>query len=504
MIKQFIGVLRWLLRLGLTFAKVVPFQTLNVVVATLVAQVTMLLATLLPLKIIILLGSDGIPRYFPPSFAQYERDQLIIWLSIATGVFYVAHLLAEKLISLCSASGSRKLVNRTRKVALFEDQDELASNGYRTYARALAGGVFAVLVVALLSWVYRDVAYVIMGYMLASALVLSCIYQFNRRLQSRFMDFLPGAVSVLSTFGFLVVFAFILTQFMLGYSVPLLMAIISMMLSRQMFSRLSTIVSSTGFLLGNRLKLNSLFFHSQVYVEREHPQQEDFFTLFVPGQREEWLKRLFSQVVPGVEGIPVFEWRQTGMPGVVAFRVTVESDSSSYMLRFYAPIRKPWAINEATLLSERVMDRLPAPRLLACLPFENIHVNVFELPVVQPVTGREHAQCVGALNDELMAMAVPGPLVTRYCRSKSMLRSRMERDWIKRVRFAANTEEDHRLISELDESWERIGQVIEHLPVMLVNPQAGADNVVVDKNGRPLLLGWGAVGNRADWLPLEN
>jgi hypothetical protein len=452
----------------------------------------MLLATLLPLKIIILLGSDGIPRYFPASFAQYDRGQLIIWLSIATVAFYMAHLIAEKLVSICSSAGSRKLVSRTRKVALFDDQDELASSGYRTYARALAGGVFTFLVIALLFWLYRDAGYMISGYIAVCMLFLGLIYKYNARVRSGFSDFLPGAVSVLSTIGFLSAFGFIVAQFMLGHPVPLLAAIITMLLSRQMFSRLSTVVGSALFLLGNRLKLNSLFFHTQVYVEREHPQQEDFFTRFTPDSRDRWLRELFAQFVPGVKGHPRFEWHQSGMPSVASFWVSVDGDSPDYLLRFYAPIRKPWAMNEATLLSEKAMCRLPAPKLLISTPFEDLHVSLFELPNVKIPSGKEHRKHVIALNAELMMMVLPSPLITRFSRSRPMLGSRMERNWVERIRMAANTASERHLIDELSRRWDHIRGTIENLPVMLVNQQTGLDNMVVDEpEGRPLLLGWG-------------
>lgn len=69
-----LGVLRWSLSLGAKFSRVVPFLTLAIVILTLVAQIASLLSFFLPLKMIILLGSEGMPRYFPAAFAQLDRD----------------------------------------------------------------------------------------------------------------------------------------------------------------------------------------------------------------------------------------------------------------------------------------------------------------------------------------------------------------------------------------------------------------------------------------------
>lgn len=68
--------LRWSLSIGSKFFNVVPKATLSVIFFSLVSQVTILLAFLLPLKILMLLGSAGIPHYFPDVFEDLEW---IIW-----------------------------------------------------------------------------------------------------------------------------------------------------------------------------------------------------------------------------------------------------------------------------------------------------------------------------------------------------------------------------------------------------------------------------------------
>ncbi len=95
MIRDILDSLKWSSRLGAKFLWAVPTATSGVVLFTLVSQLSMLLAFFLPLKVIILLGSDGIPRYFPPAFEQFDRDALIVWLSIATVAFYALYLLAD-------------------------------------------------------------------------------------------------------------------------------------------------------------------------------------------------------------------------------------------------------------------------------------------------------------------------------------------------------------------------------------------------------------------------
>lgn len=492
MILQFWAVIRWVLRLGWTFVRVVPFLTMLGVLATLVAQMASLLSMFLPLKIIILMGSDRIPRYFPPSFAEFERDQLIIWLMVATVGFFLLNVIAERVIDWCSVSGSRKLVSRTRKVALFERQDEVASDGYRTYAKALAGGVFSTLVIALFFWIYPSMAYAVLGFIAVSYVGLGFLYEGNARIRADFLSFLPGAVSTLTTLGFLLAFAFIVAQYMLGHPISLIVAIISMLLSRKMFSSISTVVSSVLTLLKSRIKLNSLFFQTQVYSVQEHRRQKDFLSQFAPDSRNSWLRKVLLDLVPDAKGEPAFRWHQSGIPNVVCFWVTMDNGDKAYLLRFFAANRKAAAINEATLLSDNVVRELPAVPLLGSAPVGDMQVHVLDVTGCVPLKARQLNRSLVQLDKELMAVSLPRPLVTRFTNSKPMSPSRMDSHWLERFGFAAQTDADEQLLDGLSQRWESIRRRLEQLPVVLTNPQLGVDNLVQDRTTkRVLLLSWG-------------
>ena len=70
------------------------------------SQIAALLAFFLPLKVVILLGSEGFPRYFPQAWAAYDRDMLVASLCAATEVFYVLHWLADRIIQWGTDAGS--------------------------------------------------------------------------------------------------------------------------------------------------------------------------------------------------------------------------------------------------------------------------------------------------------------------------------------------------------------------------------------------------------------
>ncbi|WP_155833635.1 hypothetical protein [Halomonas sp. BC04] len=219
--------LHWSMAVLKKFFSLVPIPTLVVVSLTLTSQFAKLLAFFLPLKVIILLGSPGMPRYFPPSWAAYDRDVLVIVLSASTLLFFLLHLLAEKLLGIMVEKGASGVVERSRKLALFSNQDEVARQAYRKLASGLATGALSVLLVILFAALYPAFLTVMVTYILGVTAVLSIATQSRPYWRSKLQENASKLVSLLSAIGFLLLFAFMVTDFMLWEGVNFMVAIIS-------------------------------------------------------------------------------------------------------------------------------------------------------------------------------------------------------------------------------------------------------------------------------------
>ncbi|WP_337133530.1 hypothetical protein, partial [Staphylococcus aureus] len=226
MLENILIALRWSFSIGNKFLRVVPKDTLVIVAATLVSQFSILLAFLLPLKILMLLGSTGVPRYFPTVFANYDRDVLVIVLSLAAIGFYLMYFVAEKLIVYGSRHGADLLLRRSHKITLFENQEGIASRGYQRYARSLASGVFLFLVASVIAWLYSELLLVLIVYVVLAFFTLAMLYAKGGKLRSG-LDEAPGPiVNTATSIGFLLAFGFMVAQFLFGNPPGLLVAII--------------------------------------------------------------------------------------------------------------------------------------------------------------------------------------------------------------------------------------------------------------------------------------
>ncbi|WP_191167197.1 hypothetical protein [Halomonas sp. ML-15] len=500
--------LRWSISIGNKLFRVVPGATLTIVIATLVSQLSILLAFLLPLKVIMLLGSTGIPRYFPSSFADFDRDPLVIALSLTAVAFYLLYLLAEKVIAYSSNRGTDYLLKKSQKMTLFENQEEVASRGYQRYSRSLASSIFIFLVAVGLSWLYLDLLIVLIGYIICAFLVLAVLYSLKGKVKAG-LDESPGAmVSTATNVGFLLAFGFMVAQFLLGEPPGLLVAIISLILMRQGFSRITGLVNDLKGLYSQRLKLNALFFHGHVLITETNKNENNFWTLLQSSQRGRWV----CDAIANASSLSVekaeMEWVQMGGQDVATFRVKVfyGNENSEFLLKLFNKNRSSLAKHEAVLLlGNNVLPSLP---LLGVENVEGFHCHVFEwIPAIK-IPHKQANLCKKKMMKLLMVVEPGKALISQFNRSRPPIWQRIDSRMLERMRTVAELLDDESVndVENFKKIKSAIMKRLQALPLSLVNPELGPNAFIKTDAGDLLLAHWGRwclepVG--ANW-PVQN
>ncbi|WFM69802.1 hypothetical protein [Halomonas sp. CKK8] len=495
MFNNVLTILRWFYSIGKKFVRVVPTDTLIVVLATLVSQFSILLAFLLPLKIIMLLGSDGIPRYFPSFFADYDRDILVVVLGLAAFGFYLVYFVAEKVIYYGSRHGANMLLLKSHKMPLFENQEDVAGRGYQRYARSLASIVFLLLVSTVLFLIYPDLLMVLLGYIVLSSSVLVLLYQRGGEVKAS-LEKSPGSVvSTTTSIGFLFSFAFMLGQFLLATPPGLLVAIISLILMRQGFSRLNGLVNDLNALYSQRLKLNALFFHGHVLVSETKRHETNFWALHQSPQRSQWI----CEIVKSITNHPIKDvsvhWYQLGIPDVSALRVEVFDDQKNthdeFLVKVFNSNRSSLAKHEATLLAE--VSQLPTFELLSVEEVQGLHCLVMQwcsarkVPPKQIIDARFHVMSC------LLAMEPAENLVSRFKRSRPPLWQRIDRNLLERLETVAEmlTDEDLYQVKSFSQHSNEVIQRLQQLPLTIVNPDLVPGTTLQRADGEFISIHWG-------------
>lgn len=486
---------RWSFSIGAKFIRVVPTYTLAVVLATLASQIALLLAFFLPLKVLILLGSSRVPRYFPQAWQAVERDHLVMSLAAGAAGFYLLYLLAEKTVIFCAERGATRLLEKSRKITLFENQDEIALRAYHRYSRSLAGLVFVGLALVFIGFLYPDLALVVLGYGLTTYVLLSLAFALTKRLRARLAEGVSGLMNMLGAVGFLFAFAFMVSDFLMDRPPSVIVAIICLLLVRQLMIRVTGVVTDLSILFTLRLQINALFFHGQKLVADISEREHDFWSLLEMPRRVEWVRGVLREVA-GVSPQRIdCVWRQNSIANVVTFEVTACDDSGqilgSYLVKLFNSNHRAPALHEASLLSGCAQGALPSPRFLGANQVDNYHCHLFEWTGAKELSPSE----LGVKRQEvavwLISYEPPRALVERYTRSRPLLGQRLSNNMISRLHLVTSNPQQLEQLTVLEQKFHQLRSRLQSLPVQIVNPDMQPDILKCTEGGDVILTHWG-------------
>lgn len=490
-LSEFRSAMRWIVSLSHRLLKVVPWFTGCSVAATLVSQLALLLAFVLPLKVILLLGSEGVPRYFPDQFKVFDRQSLILTLSGLAMLLFLVHLLFEHLIGKCVAAGSRKLLSRSSKMVLFENQDEMAAKAYQRFSRGLASLVFLLLFIPLLLWLNPYLTWIFIAYVLIVVSASVLIAAFVPTFQTHLTNAGGRIATLLAGVGFLLCFGYMVAEFLWLQAPSVLVAVACLLLLRQLFRHSVSIFNDSLALVERRRQLSALFFHGQRLIELPRYGFDGVWSVVEPATRDEWLLRALSDVTSRSFAIKAVRWLQLGVTDVVAYRV-VASDGGKeecFLLKVFESNRSAMAKHEATLLVGQA--NLPTLELLGVTDIEGrFHCHVFALDSARQALGKKWPVRCHVARSALLACAPNEDLKALFRRSKSCLAQRMERDVLRRMRCLLDNPAHLEELLHFEESFDQIRELISRLPMAFVNPDIRRGLVLLDDHGRVLVCHW--------------
>lgn len=479
-----LSALRWFASVGLKVFSVVPWATSLGVVCTLVSQVASLLAALLPLKVIILLGSERIPSYFPDLLQVYGKTVLIIGLGGAALVFFAIHLLAEWSISRLAAFGARELIANSRKLALFESQELMLTKAYQRFAEALAGGVFFGLAGLALAWVYPLQAIAVGSYTIIVWGVLLIIQRLGHVWREQQVGEFIRLVGVLANVGFFVVFSAIVFDVLTGTKVSVFWAIVTLLLVRQLFRRLTSLVGDIANLYSQRLQLNALLFHGHLYAGRVTSENASgLWALADPETYTDWLVPLIERI-SGPLKVPVeVRWVQSGIPDLLMGIIHIRKESEHYYLvKLYGENRNSLARHEASLFGNVGEASTPLPRIRLVEQVVSFTCHLFDWSLVDKVGLREAKVAAMKVTEGLFNSRPSASLVAIYARSRPMLWQRLHDTPLERLRFFACDSETFSL-QRFSKLLNAIKSRLEAMPLAIVAPDLPQDALWIDRHG---------------------
>lgn len=236
----------WLQRVVGASAARAPAATVSMVASAFLVRATHLIAFILPLKILLLVATPGVPRYLRAFVDESERDAWIVGLSIAAFLFFLSSLALSYGMSRLERSSSGRVNPGGVVIRGRRDPDGSASFVFRRACEAY-GDLWFVLTGTLLGLYLDHLLFGgVMGLVLLQALLLSAalprMVEGEEQPRATLTRVWPKLSQGFVGFNFLVGFGVLLYGFLaLGHD-QVLVALISLLLLRQVLNTLARFV----------------------------------------------------------------------------------------------------------------------------------------------------------------------------------------------------------------------------------------------------------------------
>ncbi|GAB1584239.1 hypothetical protein [Phyllobacterium phragmitis] len=458
---------RWLLGLWLALFQTTPSHVAACILLYISSQGLLLIALLLPWKVLIVLNSQTFPRTLPAFLMRYETRELVVILCVSALAAFMLHLLCEVGIGYVCGRGARSVLDRHQKTGLFNSHRQQAVLLYRRLLRSLAATVCcAVIALWLLS------GYPFLLFALASYLCLGlAIVCFWRALA------VPPKYRVASELlgkawwggGFLYMVGWVIADYWRGALPGLTTAFVSLLLIRQILVFLTQVFQNLTVLEDQRGKIDALFLPETPWLPRAH-SPDGFQNMLDPVKRELWVRDLLSTYAGrAVERLEIH--CRTAEAGRVIYMTTcctVDDTESAYLLKLYHQSHETFAQHEREILQIAPCS-WPAPRLLGdhlieqhtCLVFEwNAAKRWLEMP--------ERTSALLSLRERLLTCVLPEALMARYDRSHPRLSHRLLNvDWALLASLTSSVPARERC-DTLRAHWPSLMDELDRLPRQLV------------------------------------
>lgn len=485
---------RWMYSVANKITRIIPGLTLTIILLTLAAQISLLAASFLPLKAIILIGSPSIPSYFPEYLKEFERKDLFLLLCSTAALFYVLYLLSEALIKKLTKLGSERLILNSRKLILFDGQNEVASKAYLRFTRSLAAIVFLSLTIAALGYIYLELTIATLAFWLCWALITKIKKEITKSCSTQRKEINYESLNPLGSIGFFAAFSYLAYDLLSDTPPKLLPAIIGILLTRQIMQRATLLIQDLTSLKEQHLQISALFFKDHKLPSESRGQQEKFWSLFTGNSTNRWVSELLQEALERHYIKHDIKWHQTGIHDVFAIEVTSESSSGekdAYLIKVFNTNRTTLAINEATLLMEPNLDGIPTTRLVQATLLDGFHCHIFSVQSFTKIPPVETGIHQTASTKILMRYAPPPSLVQKYSRSRPLLWDRLNDKALNQFGTALTDNEHTHVFRKFMDLKHQLREALRSTPLFISNSQIGKDQILISDTGKLSISYWG-------------
>ena len=493
------GTLRWAFQILRQLLRVAPGVTLAVGTYLTVARITRLLAFLVPLKVILLAGSSGIPSYFRPFVSPEHKETGIVVLSVVAIVSYALTLFLEARSKRLSDNVAADLLSATGVMSLVANQRAEMQGIYLRVMQAVSAGLFVVAALFTLALINPLLAAYLVGlalcFYLLTAWALGRTTLLTRHwLADMVRNRLGNYLGILSSVAFLSGFLVILQPFLTEAGGNILIAIICILLLRQLTGALVGAVRDVVALVQKRHLADTLVFPDRQFQKVEGNDQRTLRELFRRQDREVFIAEQLAGLRQPGDAMRV-EWLDSSVRGMAEFSVSLKraKEVARFLrLRVFPPRLRSMVENEDLLFRHVAREAVWAPPVVGRFMRGEHECVVYDTgkgaaPKAAVLSARHHDFIVSLWSADL-----PPALVGIYRASHKVLHERLTDDLAARMDVAIDTGAAGDTLDRFRTALPAIRELLANMPLCLIHPSFTPGKTVLGQHGAIHVLGgWG-------------
>ena len=481
-----------------------PWTTSGVIAATATAGITKLLAFFLPLKVILLAGSPGVPRYFP-FIDPADKFPWIIGLTIGAFVFYGLTLQLEARAARWSEGASGDILGSANEMAVRSDEDEHAQKAYQDFCGVCANGLFVILGSLALAFLNP----ILLGFL---ATLVALQYAFTAWALSGDNDGVHAGplkvwirdrratyLNILGSANFLLGFLVILAPYLLGAGGNILLAILSLLIMRQVLSALTGIPNVGTRLTNQKLDINTLFFPDEQQASIEKPVLRQLRDLFSKPARQARTAEVLRESLeePGL-AVDVC-WADPPVKFLSTLSIRADKGDAStgdaprwFQQQIFMPKSRAMLENEDFLFRHVERAALNAPRQITRFSEGPFECQLLDYGQGRRMKERQWGRQGEEMVRTVLACSPPWRLVQAFRRSHRMLPQRLQDErLLERLTLAVDTDQEAHDLDAFCASLGEIAQRLDSLPPTIDNRDLTLNTCILDAEGQPYCMTWG-------------
>lgn len=475
-----------------------PVLTASIILITISSKVTAMLSALLPLKVILLAGSDSVPRYFSFFINEEHRLEWIIGLTVGSVISFTLTVILDLIVKKLSERGALSVVNFANDMVVLSQQDNASRDYYSRAIGAIASVLFILTFLLVLVLIYESVFYYFLLMLFVCYVLTAAILRFSKKVDllstsvvpfivSKPKDYMRLFASIIFIGGFLV----ILYPYLIGDDKNIILSLIAFILVRKMSTETVTFTSHSCFLLRNKDRISALMFPQVQLQIKEKKHNDDAIKYFKKNTRD-----LLAREHLNNESA-VSDWNDSTIPGVIKFSIKYKDPGTGKVCnaqqQVYLQKLEHLLVREEFLFKYYDRSVMGAPKILASFKDAGLPSQIVVSGTGEPLNEYEWQDRKKELRLAQWRITPSDELLQAYRKTKPLVQDRFSQSLIEKTAIAIDNTEERILYEEMSSSLPALKRALEILPVYVYNPELTKENIFWEDYDRrkPLVMTWG-------------